>query len=493
MNELIEEFFTSMDTQFHYPLFWYDSVSQFFGKLNKGQIVKQSIPEIVLPLLEDNDVFMKSFTKNGEVLIFYFFRFFLDDRKIIMILQDYPDRNHLNHFMNTVVKLSSEVNHDHHQNSRELEFMREELTECESEVSQYDEKMMRYEDELFEKSQELDRQNELVDILKNSRQKLMKLVDGLENPLFSMDLDYEVNNINRATGDILSIDDLPSFVGRKCFKVIYNNDEVCEWCKIGEVLETKESVTQHIEVVLNDKEYVFSQTQFPVLNKDGEIVEIGEHLQDISEQYRLINSFEKSKERLRRVSKDKIDKIGSLKTEYDKLYREYEESQVNVQKLSKAIEKLLQQNMALDLLKIKTDYKNLKAKYAHLVTLAQNYQNRYNDLNDEMADVKKRSVYSIDRLINVLNNKKEIRDEDVSNVMEFVNGQIAMIKESVKENDELKRDILEEVEEKDAEGETVETTSDEGESAEELSDSAETDVTIEKANQEEGDGSKGSN
>lgn len=436
MNRLIEDLLINIRDHFNYPVFWYDTVSKVFGRIESSGIEKRNIPNIIAPALEDHTLFMKSFVKDGRDVVFYFFRQFLDDRKIIIILQDFPDGSQLNHFISILLRVSSDIHHDNSQCTRELDFMREELNECESEVIQHDERVMLLEDELDDKSHDLDRLEELVGVLKKSRSKLIKLVDGLDSPLFSVDRDFEVSNINRAIGDYLGIDDLPSFIGSKCFKVIFNEEERCPWCKVDEVIETKDSITQHIEVDLGGQSYTFSQTMFPILDAEGHVVEIGEYLDDITAQYKLINSLEKSKEKLRKVSKDKIDKISEisvLKIEYGKLYENYEASRLNVGKLTKALEKLLEQNTVIELLQLKTEVKEFKFKLFQNEETIKNYKVKLEEKHVLVHDLNKKAVYSMDRLFNILNNKKEITNDDHKMVMDFLNGQIKMLKSNLEE------------------------------------------------------------
>ncbi len=424
MNKFIEDFLISIHSNFLYPVYCYDTKTKKFGLISKNKIEEKPLPSIIAPILENNEIFSKTFIKDNEKTIFYFFRQFLDDRKIILILEDSPDSSNLNHFLSTILQTASVNYHDYLQTEREIDFMRDELNECESEISSYDKKLMDIEDELYEKSKELEHLEDLVSILQTSKNKLIKLIDAIHLPIFSIDLNKDITNINRSLANYLKIEDLPSFIGRKCYKLIYNNFEKCEWCKIDEVIETKAPVTQQINVKFNAKKYIFLQTMFPILNEKNEVIEIGEYLTDITSTYKILDSFDSQIFNYDNISKDYINQIEDLdKSKYIcyELLEDIEQYRYNTRKLNIALKKMLNQDII-------NEYSNLKKEL-------KNYEIKFNKQKEILNQLNKKVIYSMERLFNILNNKQELLEEDTKKVLEFLNSQIKILKENIFQED----------------------------------------------------------
>ena len=343
-----------------------------------------------------------------------------------------------NNFLNVLIKQNSDIFGEFTQISKELDFLRDELSACESDLMSSEEKVIELEEELVNRNADYDRNVELVEILKNSRDKLLHLMDGLDNLLFSMNLDYEINNLNKATCNFIDENDFSRMIGSKCYKIIFNNNEPCKWCKFNDVVEKKQSINQDIEIELEGKFYTFSQTFFPIFDKDGNVVEVGESLNDVTEQYKLIKSIEKNEETIKKISKvklEKINEINQIKKEYNKLYEDYEKSEQQVKKLSKILSKVLKQTTAMELIELKAEIQDLKSQLNISKKILENYKNENDELKLEIKAVNKKSVYSLERMVNILNNKKEIKDEELKKVFDFIKSQIIIIKENLKQEE----------------------------------------------------------
>jgi PAS domain-containing protein len=438
MNKMIEEMLIGISDKINFSFYIFDSKTKDFNKIQNGKIDKRKIPDVIKKDLFDHDCFVKSYKKKIEIIIFYFIRIFLDDRKIIILLQDDKTKQKLNIFLNVLIKETSLVYNDYMQISRELEFMREELSACESDLMTSEEKVIHLEEELINRNAEYDRNLELVSILKNSRDKLLHLIDGLDNLLFSMNIDFEINNINKSACNFVGENDFSRMVGSKCYKIIFNHNIPCPWCKFEEVLERKESINQDINVEIEGKQYYFSQIFFPIFDEDKNVIEVGESLSDVTEQYKLINSIEKSKETIKKISRaklEKMDEINQIKKEYESLYKDYEESKKQVEKLSKILSKVLKQTTAMDLIEFKSEIKELKTRLNMSEKMIENYKKQNDELKEEIKAVNKKSVYSLERMINVISNKKSIKDEELKKVFEFIESQIEIIKEHLKQEE----------------------------------------------------------
>ncbi len=438
MNKMIEDMLLEISNKLNYPCFLFDSKKETFNKIFNGKSEIKKIPEVIKKDLYNNDCFINKYKKKIEEVVFYFIRIFLDDRKIVILLQDDKTGQKFNNFLNVLFKETSIVYNDFFQLSREIDFLREELGACESDLMSSEEKVMQLEEELISRNADFDRNLELVEILKNSRDKLLHLIDGLENFLFSMNIDYEINNINKAACDFVGEVNFSRMVGSKCYKMIFNNNEPCPWCKFQEVIEKKESINQDVEVEVAGKKYFFSQIFFPIFDNDKNVVEVGESLTNVTEQYKLINSIEKSKETIKKISRaklEKMDEINQIKREYENLYKDYEESKLQVEKLSKILSKVLKQTTAMDLVELKSEIKELKTKLNMYEKTIENYKKQNDELKEEIKAVNKKSVYSLERMINVINNKKTIKDDELAKIFEFIESQISIIKEHLKQEE----------------------------------------------------------
>jgi len=88
--------------------------------------------------------------------------------------------------------------------------------------------------------------------------------------------------------------------------------EPCLWCKIDEVKKTGDEVRQHITIEKEGKKYVFEQTIYPIADADGNIVEFGEYINDITEQYALFDTLKKSEEELSLISQQNLERSMKL-------------------------------------------------------------------------------------------------------------------------------------------------------------------------------------
>jgi len=413
--------------------------SNNFYYFNKQEFQKYKIPDTIENNLNRDDITVSFFKKDNRIFIFYFLRVTIDNTKLVFVFQDDNKRNQVVTFLQGLLEFSSLKFADLNQLEKEIEFLREELEECEKEVTILDDKRVDYEEEISSKNIEIESLTESVNVLKNSRQKMLKLIDGLNNPLFSIDMEYELVNINRAVGDFVGNSNLPQFIGSKCYKMIYNFEDVCAWCPLSKVIAEKEPHNQHVNVSMNGKEHIFEQVMYPIFDKDGNVIEAGEFLNDITEQYNLVKSLEKSQEKMKKISKDRINslnEVNSIKKAYDELYTEYEKSQIQIKKLNKTLEKILQQDSTKEFLQLKNENKELKMKVDKLSKIVANYKNLMEKDSTRMDDLTKRSLYAIERMTNIISKRKKIEDEDLKNIFNFINTQIDSLKNMLNKKEE---------------------------------------------------------
>ncbi|MCD8493375.1 MAG: hypothetical protein LRY51_16590 [Geovibrio sp.] len=127
----------------------------------------------------------------------------------------------------------------------EAESLSSKLGSYDDVLSDNDVKIHELEAELETQSEELVKAEDLLGIVKTSRNKIRKLMDGLPMPLFSVDKHYIVKNVNRAAGDFAGNGPLNEIVGQECYKAFYGFDAPCSWCRLSEALEGKETTEQY--------------------------------------------------------------------------------------------------------------------------------------------------------------------------------------------------------------------------------------------------------
>jgi uncharacterized phage infection (PIP) family protein YhgE len=134
----------------------------------------------------------------------------------------------------------------------EAESIGSKLAEYDEVMAESDMRSAELETELEKLSEQLIKCEEFTEVLKTSRNKIMKLMDGMPMPLFSVDKEYKVKNVNRAGGNFAGIEKLNEIVGQECYKAFYGFDQPCSWCHLKEVLENAAEATEHIDVQKGD-------------------------------------------------------------------------------------------------------------------------------------------------------------------------------------------------------------------------------------------------
>lgn len=401
----------------------------------KGVLVPQNIKTLV----EEGKTY-SVFKENEDVVYLFIIPVLIDNEYYKIIVKD--DKSHKNIMSLISTLLTDLYNYKFTESNllNEIELLRDELRECETELATISEKYQSLEEDLIHKSIELESLKESVEILTNSRQKMLKLIDGLNIPLFSLDLNYDLVNVNNSVGKFTGEMDLPKYIGGKCYKFIYNNNEICPWCKFEEIKKSKEVYCQHIEIYKDNKKYVFEHTMYPIFDKDNNVVEVGEYLNDITEHYNLVENLKKSKEEMYQISKEKItsiNEVSALKAEYSDLLKAYEIAQSKINKLSLTMQKLLEQNTVSELLSLKSENKDLKNKVERLTTGLVNYKKLLKVEEKNIKEAIKKFTYSVERLTNVIDKKKKIEDKELKDIYNFLISQMEQLKKYInKEEDD---------------------------------------------------------
>lgn len=264
---------------------------------------------------------------------------------------------------------------------------------------------------------------------------MMKLLDGLKMPLFSITPNYEILNVNKALADFLGITNIPSIINKKCYEVVHGRKEPCPFCRMAEIIAGESVGSQNIKMEKDGSVRHFEHHMFPVYDQTGELNEFGEFMLDITENFQLVESVEKYKERVKSFQKaevDKMNEMGELKKAYKDLEKNYDEVFLKNRKMSKALEKLFSDDNVNELIRLRQENRDVKNKLVRSATALKNFQHTLESQNERYNELSKKTVYQMERLINSVNKKATVNDNDLATLLKMVTDEIKTIRKNLK-------------------------------------------------------------
>lgn len=381
----------------NFPVYIFLPGSGEFYQLISDQAEKKPVPANMKEHLLDDSVYYQSFKKGDSFMYFYFIRLRSGDDKFVVMINADKERKTLN---------------------STAESMFNKLKELETAMQK-----------------ELNDANESVQILRRSRQKMMKLVDGLVMPLFSVSPDFTVINVNKELAELIGESSIPSILNKKCYEVIHGRTEPCTFCRMKEISDGEETNGQTIELDFNGKHYVFEHHMFPIFAQTGEMDEVGEFMIDVTENYRNLAHIENYKEKVKTFQKaevDKMNEIGELKKAYKELERSYDDMYNKNRKMSKAIERLMEDNNVNELIRIRQEARDVKNKLIRSATALKNFQQTLDMQQEKYSELSKKTVYQMERLINTVNKKSMLNDNDLKIILKTVTEDVKELRKQLK-------------------------------------------------------------
>ena len=100
----------------------------------------------------------------------------------------------------------------------------------------------------------------------NERRSYRSIFETMTDGIYIVDNDYNVEYMN----DVM-IKDYGQGIGKKCYQLFHNRDEVCPWCRTGEVLSGQTVRWVHYD---DDLGKVFDVIEFPLKNSDGTVSKV---------------------------------------------------------------------------------------------------------------------------------------------------------------------------------------------------------------------------
>jgi PAS domain-containing protein len=381
----------------NFPVYIYLSESGEFYQLLADKPEPKPMPANMKEHLLNDSVYYQSFKKGDTFMYFYFLRLKLGGEKFVIMLNSDKERQHLNSVADSMYTQLQELQ----------QTMQEELDEA----------------------------NESVQILRKSRQKMLKLVDGLVMPLFSITPEYNVLNVNKELADLIGISHIPSILNKKCYEVIHGRIEPCEFCRMTEIINGEETSGQTIELDYNGKHFIFEHHMFPIYAQTGEMDEVGEFMIDVTENYKNLEHIEKYKEKMISIQKaevDKINEIGELKKAYKELSKNYDDMFTKNKKMSQALERLMADNNVNELVKLRQDARDAKNKLVRSATALKNFQHALELQQEKYTELSKKTIYQMERLINTVNKKSMVTDNDVKIILKTVTEDVKELRKQLK-------------------------------------------------------------
>lgn len=178
MDTAISKKIAQLFSECNFPVYIYLPGSSEFYQVISDQPEPKPVPANMREHLNDDSIYFQSFKKKGDTFMyFYFLRLGINDEKFVVMLNSDKDRNNLN-----------SISYSMYQQLKEME---------------------------TELQEELDEANESVQILRKSRQKMLKLLDGLVMPLFSITPEYNVLNVNKELSELIDESHIPSILNKK--------------------------------------------------------------------------------------------------------------------------------------------------------------------------------------------------------------------------------------------------------------------------------------
>ncbi len=204
---------------------------------------------------------------------------------------------------------------------------------------------------------------------------------------------------------------------------------------MGEIINGEEIGGQTIELDINGKHYHFEHHMFPIYSSTGEMDEIGEFMIDVTENYQNLEHIEKYKEKVKSIQKaevDKMNEIGELKRAYKDLSKNYDDMFSKNKKMSKALSSLMENNNVNELVKMRQETREVKSKLIRSATALKNFQTALDMQHDKYTELSKKTVYQLERLINTVNKKSMLTDNDVKIILKTVTEDIKELRTTLK-------------------------------------------------------------
>jgi PAS domain S-box-containing protein len=130
-------------------------------------------------------------------------------------------------------------------------------------------------------------EKEIARRIRESRDKLLRIFDGIIDPIYIVDREYRLASVNnvQATRYGATPRDL---VGQSCHQAFYGHDHVCPWCHLDRTLGTGDPAFSETNLPCPDNsKRLFEMHAYPITDQNNRIDQIILYLRDVTDRRRL--------------------------------------------------------------------------------------------------------------------------------------------------------------------------------------------------------------
>lgn len=269
--------------------------------------------------------------------------------------------------------------------------------------------------------------------LRQDSDKMSELVNGLSQPIFTVNAAHNITVANRALLAFCGYSGFDEVSGRPCHSAVYNHGKRCSWCMVDEVKKTGEPT--QVSVTIGEEgsgsERFADVTFFPIFSGSGQVVEVAEFISDKTEAVELSTSVSKFKEKLKDFKKARIDdmnEINDVKKAYQELSGEHEKVVDRNNKMMKVVERLVSEDKARELLAVRTELMEVRNKLYRSTEMIKNYKYQLDEQLLKYSDLNKRTFLQMERLLNIMKGKQQMRTEETISILSFLTKEFEMVK-----------------------------------------------------------------
>ena len=95
-------------------------------------------------------------------------------------------------------------------------------------------------------------------------QRLVSVLDAMEEGIYIVNQDYTVEFMNKAM-----VDEFGYGIGKKCYEMVNKDKQICEWCGSDEVFNKGKSNRSELQFPDSDK--IYDLIELPLRNTDGSV------------------------------------------------------------------------------------------------------------------------------------------------------------------------------------------------------------------------------
>jgi signal transduction histidine kinase/PAS domain-containing protein len=104
--------------------------------------------------------------------------------------------------------------------------------------------------------------------IENRKYLLERMLSSSDDFMYLVDKDYNIIFINDKMENILNIS--KDIINKTCYKMLFNNDTVCENCAISKAMDIKDTIRRVHNIPLGTKDYFMNVSYVPIKDKKGD-------------------------------------------------------------------------------------------------------------------------------------------------------------------------------------------------------------------------------